>query len=62
VRRYTIRQLPAPVQISASARDEAVRVARRFAQKHAVDIWYQEKDGLRLLEAYRVERPRGLHG
>lgn len=55
-RRYTIRQLPAAVQISASSRDEAIQVARRFAQVHAVDVWYQDVDSLRLLEAYRVER------
>jgi hypothetical protein len=54
--RYTIRQMPAVIQISAASRDEAVQIARRFAQSHAVDIWYQENASLRLLEAYRVER------
>ena len=41
--RYTIRQVPA-----------AVQVARRFAQMHRVDIWYQDKSAVRLLEVYRV--------
>jgi hypothetical protein len=52
--RFTIRQLPAVVQLSASSRDEAVRLARAFAQRHAVDVWYSEKGALRLLEAYRA--------
>jgi hypothetical protein len=51
--RYTMRQLPGVVQISASTRDEAVRLARSFAQKQAVDIWYAENGTYRLLEAYR---------
>ena len=50
---FTIRQLPGDVQLSASSRDEAIRLARGFARKNAVDVWYSEGETLRLLEAYR---------
>jgi hypothetical protein len=50
---YTVRQLPGIVQFSAAARDEAVRLARSFGQKHVVDVWYSEDGTYRLLEAYR---------
>ena len=52
--RFTVRQVPAVVQISASTRDDAMRVARAFALRHALDGWYGDDDGFRLLEAYRV--------
>ena len=51
--RYTVRQHPGPVQFSATPRDEAVRIARSFAQKHVVDVWYSENGADRLLEVYR---------
>jgi hypothetical protein len=51
--RYTLRQFPGVAQTSASTRDEAVRLARSFAQKRAVDVWYAENGRYRLLEAYR---------
>jgi hypothetical protein len=54
---YTVRQLPGIVQFSAAVRDEAVRLARSFAQQYRVDIWYSEDGACRLLEAYR---PRTL--
>jgi hypothetical protein len=50
---YTVRQLPGIVQFSAAVRDEAVRLARSFGQKHHIDIWYCEDGTYRLLEAYR---------
>jgi hypothetical protein len=50
---YTVRQLPGIVQFSAAVRDEAKRLARSFAQKHRVDVWYSEDGIYRLLEAYR---------
>jgi hypothetical protein len=56
--RYTVRQHPGTVQFSASPRDEAVRLARSFAQKQAVDVWYADNGTHRLLEAYR---PRTAH-
>ena len=60
---YTLRQVPGIVQFSADVRDEAVRLARMFGQKHAVDVWYGEAGTYRLLEAYRARsstatRPR----
>jgi hypothetical protein len=51
--RYTVRQHPGNVQFSATPRDEAVRLARIFAQTHVVDVWYSENGTHRLLEAYR---------
>lgn len=50
---FTIRQLPGDVQLSASSRDDALRLARGFAMQNAVDLWYSEGEALRLLEAYR---------
>jgi hypothetical protein len=51
--RYSVRQHPGSAQFSAAVRDEAVRLARSFAQKHAVDVWYSENGTHRLLEVYR---------
>jgi hypothetical protein len=54
--RYTVRQLPATVQqFGSSSRDEAIRLARSFAQGHGVNLWYREGGTFRLLEAYRPE-------
>jgi hypothetical protein len=50
---YTVRQLPGVVQFGAASRDEAVRLARNFARKRNVDVWYSEDGTFRLLEAYR---------
>jgi hypothetical protein len=55
---YTVRQLPGIVQFSATVRDEAVRLARRFSQRYAVDVWYSEAGTYRLLEAYRPRTAR----
>lgn len=51
--RYTVRQHPGNAQFSAALRDEAVRLAQSFAQKHRLDVWYSENGTHRLLEAYR---------
>jgi hypothetical protein len=56
--RYPVRQVPGVVQFAASAREEAVRLARGFAQRHAVNLWYSEDGNQRLLEAYRREAGR----
>jgi hypothetical protein len=50
---YTVRQVPGLVQYSAAVRDEAMRLARSFGQKHGIDVWYSEDGTYRLLEAYR---------
>jgi hypothetical protein len=50
---YTLRQLPGIVQFGAAGRDEAVRLARGFGQRYAVDVWYSEAGAYRLLESYR---------
>ena len=57
---YAVRQLPGVIQLSASSRDEALRLARCFAQRHAVDLWYSEGPKNLLLERYRAgEREAG---
>ena len=53
--KYTVRQVPGNVQFYASARDEAIRLARGFAIRAAVDLWYADEGPQRLLEAYRKE-------
>jgi hypothetical protein len=51
---YTVRQLPATVQqLGAASREEAIRLARSFAQRQGVDLWHSEDGTYRLLEAYR---------
>jgi hypothetical protein len=52
--RYTVRQLPGVEQIGGSVKDEAVRLARSFAQQHGVDLWYSEYGSYVLLEDFRV--------
>jgi hypothetical protein len=62
---YTVRQFPGVVQFSAKVRDGAVRLARGFGQKYAVDVWYSEAGTYRLLEVYRprmVDSDHGLTG
>lgn len=50
---YTVRQIPGIVQFSAGVLDEAVRLARGFAHKYHVDVWFSERGTYRLLEVYR---------
>jgi hypothetical protein len=58
---YTVRQLPGIVQFSATVLDEALRLATRFARAHAVDVWYWEETGYRLVGAYKA-RPAAAGG
>jgi len=51
--KYSVRQVPGDVQFHASVRDEAIRLARGFAVKAAVDLWYAADGAHRLLEGYR---------
>lgn len=51
--RFTVRRHPETAQLRTSSRQDAVRVAHSFAQKHAVDVWYSENGTYRLLEARR---------
>ncbi len=55
---YTIRQLPGGAQVSAGLREKALHLARSFAQKHGVDLWYRENGTNRLLEVYRTRAHR----
>lgn len=50
---YTVRQFPGVVQFSASSREEAVRIARGFAQRYVINLWYWADGTYRLLEMYR---------
>jgi hypothetical protein len=50
---YTVRQLPGIVQFSTAVRDDAVALARGFGRHCAVDVWYKEPGGCRLIEAFR---------
>jgi hypothetical protein len=52
--RFTVRQLPGVAQFGTPSPDFAITVARRHAQRAAVDIWYVEDGTYRLLETYRV--------
>jgi hypothetical protein len=47
------------VQFTPSTRDEAVRLARSFAQRHVVNLWYSKDGNQRLLEAYANNSGRG---
>jgi len=51
--KYTVRQVPGDVQLHESVRDEAIRLARGFATKAAVNLWYIGDGPQTLLEAYR---------
>lgn len=51
--KYSVRQFPGDVQFHASVRDEAIRLARGFAVKAAVDVWYADDGAHSLLGAYR---------
>lgn len=53
---FTVRQVPGDVQFYAFSRDDAMRLARGFAQKTAVDLWSDDDGAFRLMEAHR---PRG---
>ena len=52
--RYTVRQLPNTVQLSAESRDDAMRLARVFAWAGAVNIWCMDGGALHLVVAYRA--------
>jgi hypothetical protein len=55
--RYLVSQLPGVEQFGSSVKDEAIRLARSFAQRHAVDLWYSEDGTCALLEAFRLGVP-----
>jgi hypothetical protein len=51
--RYTIRQVPGEPQITASTRERALQIGRRFARQYGVDLWFAGGMGLRLVESHR---------
>jgi hypothetical protein len=50
---HGVRQVPGDTQLTATSREEAVRLARAFARAHGVDVWYREGQTYHLLEAFR---------
>lgn len=42
LRGYTIAQLPGRPQVRWTSREEALAFAKRFAHRHAVDVWVTE--------------------
>lgn len=48
--KYTVRQVPGEVQLLASVRDEAIRLARGFAQTAAVDVWFSDHGGRQVVK------------
>lgn len=56
---FAVRQIPGVAQLSASTREDALRVARAFARKHGLDLWFSEEGTYRLLEAYRIRTLSG---
>jgi hypothetical protein len=53
--RFTLRQTPGAAQLHTASRDEAIRIARGFAQQAIVDVWYTNSGSHELLEAYRPD-------
>lgn len=41
-RRYAMTQVPGRPQVSWTSREEALAFAKRFAHRHAVDVWVVE--------------------
>ena len=57
VAKYLVRQLPGVVQFHVRNKDEAIQLARGFAQRAAVDLWCGEESICTLLETYRRQGP-----
>jgi hypothetical protein len=52
--RYTIRKIPGEPQILSRTWQQAVHMARRFAQQYRVDVWMAGGLGVRLIASYRT--------
>lgn len=59
--RFTVRQVPGAVQLSAATCAEAMRIARAYARTHRLDVWYGENGTVRLVEAYRRKLKPAAH-
>lgn len=43
--RFSVSELPGPVQFFSSSCEEAVRIAKGYAQRQRVDVWYVNGHG-----------------
>ena len=59
---FGVKQVPHAVQFGASTRDDAVQLARSFAQSRAVDLWCSDGGDCRLLERHRHPGPITTEG
>jgi hypothetical protein len=50
---WMVRQVPDPAQFGSSSRDQALQLARGYAQAHRLDLWCNDSAGVRLLEQHR---------
>jgi len=54
---YAIRAVPGPDQFGYATREEADRMARSFAKRSGVNLWFSEsQDGFTLLARFRRGR------
>lgn len=51
--RFSVRLHPGPVQFTTNAREDALRIAREFAEHQRVDLWQSEAGTCRRLERNR---------
>ena len=50
---FSIQQVPGGAQFHAPTRKDAVQMAHGFAQSHAVDLWYRDRQTCSVLERHR---------
>jgi hypothetical protein len=53
---HYIGQHPGEAQFTAASREEARRLARAFARRHDVDVWYREGETYHALDRFRPPR------
>jgi len=56
--KFTVCEAPGVAQFQACTRNEAIQLARGYAQRAAVDLWYADDETKRLLEVYRRNSPK----
>jgi hypothetical protein len=50
---FSVHQVPGEAQFRAPTRNDAIQLARSFAQSHGVDLWYSDQTTCTLLERHR---------
>jgi hypothetical protein len=53
---FGVSQWPGAVQLSFSRRDAATELARRFGERHRVDVWEKHRDTCTLVASYRRDQ------